>query len=198
MCAGLAVVCQARTVSHPRARVSLCATLESASGLRSGTVLVSRPDQYDHFFNDAVILLCEHGDSGSRGVLLNRETPFTMGEMAAGMGCFADSSVHRGGNGGADTVLMLHARADVTGSTPIGNSGLYLGGLKHAQQLIAEGRADVSEFKFFYNSQVWGSGSLEAQLEQTWLTTDDVTAAEIMSARGDRTLHSKLKRRLAG
>lgn len=182
---------------HARARLSMCANTSPTHILRPGSVLIARPDQYDHFFNEAVVLICEHNERGSRGLQLNRETPFTMGEMAGGMGCFSDSSVHRGGNGGADTVLMLHARADVHGSTQIGHCGLYLGGLKHAQQLVDEGRATVDEFKFFYNSQVWGPGLLEKQLEETWLVTNDIAADDIICAKGDRTLHSKLKKRLA-
>ncbi|KAG8469925.1 hypothetical protein KFE25_006380 [Diacronema lutheri] len=175
----------------------MCASSSLSRSLRAGTVLVSQPDQYDHFFHEAVVLVCEHSEHGSRGVLLNRETPFTMGEMASGMGCFDEHSVHRGGNGGADTVLMLHARADVAGSKPIGSSGLYLGGLRHAQQLVADGLAEPSEFKFFFNSEVWAPGALEQQLRTLWWVTNDFGASEVVAAKGDRSLHAVLRKRLA-
>lgn len=194
----LAMVCEA--VGHggrpnARSRIRLCSP---ASSLAPGTVLIAQPDQYDHYYHEAVMLVLEHGEGGSRGVLLNRETPFTMGEMATGMDCFAQSTVYRGGNGGSDTVLMLHTRSDLRGAKPVGDSGLYLGGLKDAQELVSTGAADVSAFKFFFNSERWAPSELAKQVGQrVWWSTSEVTHDQIIAARGDRSLHSNLKRRLA-
>lgn len=183
---------------HARARVRLCGPPPAAPALAPGAVLIAQPDQYDHFYHEAVMLVLEHGEGGSRGVLLNRETPFTMGEMAASMDCFSESLVYRGGNAGSDTVLMLHARAGVRGAKPVGESGLYLGGLKHAQELVSSGAADASAFKFFFNSELWAPTELEKQIEQqVWWSTRQVTPDQVVAARGDRSLHSNLKRRLA-
>jgi putative AlgH/UPF0301 family transcriptional regulator len=180
-----------------RASVRLCAALVDGP-IAPGSVLVSQPEQFDAFFHEAVLLLLEHSsDRGSRGVLLNRETPFTMGEMAAGMDCFADNIVYRGGNGGEDTVLMLHCQAGLPGSTLVGESGLFLGGLKGAQELVGSGQVDASAFKFFFNTQVWAPGQLQTELESNvWWATDTIGATEVVAARGDRSLHGKFKRRL--
>lgn len=194
-----ATAAHARRVS-PRAHIRLCSqSLSSiAPGVAPGSVLIAQPDQYDHFYHEAVMLVLEHGEGGSRGVLLNRETPFTMGELTPNMDCFAESPVYRGGNAGSDTVLMLHARSDLRGAKPVGESGLYLGGLKHAQELVSSGGADASAFKFFFNSEIWAPSELEKQIkQQVWWSTQQVTADQVVAARGDRSLHSNLKRRLA-
>ncbi|KAJ1629614.1 hypothetical protein T492DRAFT_1009616 [Pavlovales sp. CCMP2436] len=176
-----------------RARVSLSAPTQH---LRPGAVLVAQPDQFDHFLHEAVLLVCEHGPGGGRGVLLNRETPFTMGEMAEGMGCFSTSIVYRGGGAGADTVLMLHSVGEVQGAKPLGDSGLFLGGLASARELVGDGRAPAASFKFFFKSEIWAPGELELQLErQVWWAVDGATADEVIAARGDRALHSNWKKR---
>ena len=47
-----------------------------ASALAPGCVLVAEPGSFDHYFLESLVLLLEHGPAGSRGVLLNHETPW--------------------------------------------------------------------------------------------------------------------------
>lgn len=178
-----------------RARASV--RLDGRELLSPGVVLVAKDDQFDHFYHEAVVFLHVHSPEGSRGVLLNRETPFLMGEMAEGMGCFAQNPVFRGGGGGTDTVLMFHDQPFVQGSKPIGQSGIFAGGLAHAQACISEGKCDASCFKFFFNQEVWAPGELERQLERdVWWVLADVPAAEILTELGTQSpLWRKFRRR---
>jgi len=144
------------------------------------------------------MLVYMHSPEGSRGVLLNLETPFLMGEMAEGMGCFAESPVFRGGGAGPDSVIMLHDCAGVEGAVPVGDSGLYVGGLRHAQELVEAGEARVDRFKFFFNQEIWAAGEIDAQLEKNvWWVLNGVPPADVLENRGNRGVHAHFKRKLS-
>lgn len=56
---------------------------------------------------------------------------------------------------------MLHAIADLEGATPVGDSGVFLGGLADADRRCRSGENDPSDFKFFFNYVRWPAGELE-------------------------------------
>lgn len=56
---------------------------------------------------------------------------------------------------------MIRAPNPVDGSTPVGDSGLYVGGLDSAVSMVEQGMASPEQFKFFYNQCEWVPGALE-------------------------------------
>ena len=79
-------------------------------------MLVAPPDEVDHFFRRAVVLVlsCDASD-GARGLILEMATAFTLGDMAPDIVTgtpFEESLVFRGGGGSAEGgALMLHNHA---------------------------------------------------------------------------------------
>ncbi len=49
--------------------------------LKAGQLLIAEPFLGDPTFARAVILLCEHGDEGSVGFILNKPTELTLGDL---------------------------------------------------------------------------------------------------------------------
>ena len=75
-----------------------------ASALAPGCVLVAEPGSFDHYFLESLVLLLEHGPAGSRGVLLNHETPWQVEEMSPGaLLPFQANGVFLGGDAGRVT-----------------------------------------------------------------------------------------------
>jgi len=64
-------------------------------------VLLAAPGSFDHYFLESLVLIIEHDAStGTRGVLLNHETPWEVEEMAPGAfdDTFAANPVFLGGD----------------------------------------------------------------------------------------------------
>ncbi|CAM9200549.1 unnamed protein product [Ectocarpus fasciculatus] len=124
------------------------------------------------YFYKAVALVIQHGDDGTVALILNRPTTFTMGDVCKGdlhpVPGMEDNVLYMGGDvtgardDGLDVVNLMHAREDVPGMEVV--KGLRLGGLKEALALVAQGRAQPEEFKFFSRYSGWGPGQLEAEV----------------------------------
>ena len=132
--------------------------------VRPGVVLLSPPEEFQHFLRQAAVFLYAMGEDDDgvfviRGAILDDPTPFTMGEMAE-----QDGDVHevfqnlifRGGEFGSDAAYMLHSDetlGEMTENEMIGTSGIFEGGLEYA---IANKKSMDPE-KINYFSIIWRS-----------------------------------------
>jgi putative AlgH/UPF0301 family transcriptional regulator len=149
---------------------------EDASPIRAGSVVFSTEGSVDHYFHEALVLIIEHSErSGSRGVVLNNPTPWTVQDMTGrpSLGKLDDNPIFLGGDAGRDTMLMVHGLHLVEGATPLGEPGvgialggdaLYVGGTANAAELVDAGELQASNFRFFYKSVEWLPGQLEKQV----------------------------------
>ena len=124
------------------------------------------------YFRNGVVLLVEHDDTaGSVGFLLNRATPFTIGDIAPGLGAlFARCPLDIGGPVG-DGLQFIHQLPDVHGAVEI-MRGIYYGGdLQHAAYLLRQqgtsGREAALLFRFFFKYCSWGPGQLNREVQNT-------------------------------
>ena len=142
----------------------------------------------DHFSRHGVVLVLSHGAQGSRGVLLEMATAFTVGEMAAALANtpFSDLPLFRGGSGGQDKVLMLHDVADLARSQPVGSHGIHVGGLQSASDAVSQGLLPAERFKFFFNQMEWVPGALEREVSQGIWTPGVIPPALVLRQIGSQ------------
>src|SRR3972149_1354671 len=73
-----------------------------------GTFLIAAPSLYDPNFRQTVVLLCEHNDKGSMGVVINRPTELALTEALRQLALpDRDDVIYRGGPGQPDHLLIL-------------------------------------------------------------------------------------------
>ena len=142
-----------------------------------GCLLLANPAKFigtQSYFARAVILLVEHdNDVGSIGFMLNRFTPYTVGDVVPSLAIFASSPLHMGGPVG-DGLQFIHGLSDVHGSREIASGVFYGGDLLHAAYLIRRRCAAgediariVERFVFFYRYTSWAPGQLARELANT-------------------------------
>lgn len=166
----------------------------SAPVLVPGIVLVAAPDNFDHYFCESLVLLLDHdGERGSRGVLLNHETPWSVTEMNDALTPFDHNLVFLGGDRGADTMLMLHADASLPGAAPVGAGGLHRGGLSAASARVAAGSAAPSAFKFFYKVSEWLPGMLDREVADGLWTTVELPLAQLLHPKGPKSMWQRVR-----
>ena len=140
--------------------------ISPVSKLQKGVVLLAQPNEFNRFLVKAAIFLYDYGsERGSRGVILERATAFSMGESSPNAGCFEANTLFMGGSDGSDTAIMLH-KYDLDGFSKYIGKGIYIGGMKEARELVSNRGAIPIDFKFIFNNIEWAPGQLENEVKE--------------------------------
>jgi putative transcriptional regulator len=142
-------------------------TRPTPPSLRAGQLLLATPRLLDPNFERTVVLVLDHDESGSLGVVLNRPSSVPVGEVLADwQGLTAAPGVlFVGGPVATDSALAL---ADVAaGEDPVGFRRLFgrvgIVDLDTPTELLG----DVLEHvRVFAGHAGWGGGQLEAEVEE--------------------------------
>jgi len=108
--------------------------------LAQGCLLVAKPWEYNHFTSKSCLFLYKYDpETGSRGVVLERPTAFTLSELAPpfSSSVFSNHTVFLGGEQGGDMAVLLHPYGQIPGARSVGG-GLFYGGLKGAEAMLKE------------------------------------------------------------
>ncbi len=140
--------------------------------LKTGKLLIAEPFLSDPNFARSVILLCEHGDEGSVGFILNRCTQLTLGDLLPEL-YTPLLNIFQGGPVQLDTLHMLHRMPEVFGGNEI-QPGVFWGGSYEAlQQTVMENTYQPIDLRLFVGYAGWAPGQLEKEIQEgAWLVSD--------------------------
>lgn len=94
-----------------------------------GALLVAEPFLREEHFNHAVISLVEHEPGGtSMGIVLNKPSGFTLGEVVDGVDDDVDIPIYCGGPVSTDRLLYIHSLQDEFPYARRIAENLYMGG----------------------------------------------------------------------
>ena len=140
--------------------------------LSAGILLIAEPFLKDPNFMRTVVLLCDHQQEGSFGLVLNKHFKLTLDELIPefeGM----KIPVFEGGPVQLDTLHFLHTYPEhLPGSHQI-TDGVYWGGdFEMMKDLLIRGKLDQKRIRFFVGYSGWGTNQLEEEMRsKSWLTT---------------------------
>lgn len=143
--------------------------------LGTGKILIAEPFLADPNFARSVILLCEHGNEGSVGFILNRATELTLGDLLPDL-YTPLLPIHQGGPVQLDTLHMLHRMPEAFGGNEV-IPGVYWGGSYEALQDVIQNNAyQPIDMRLFVGYAGWSPGQLEAEVKEgSWLVADLTT-----------------------
>jgi len=147
-----------------------------------GNLLISVPFLNDQFFGRSVVLLTEHNEEGSVGLILNKVLDTRIHEAISDFPEF-DAPLHLGGPVSANSLFYLHVLGDmIPGSVEI-ISGLFWGGdFDHLRTLITLKEIKTDDIKFFVGYSGWGENQLDREMkENSWLV-QKASVKSIMSS----------------
>ncbi len=130
------------------------------------------PQLSDPNFRRTVVLVCEHGEDGALGLVVNRPTPFTLGQIYEGQGIEgeggADEPIHYGGPVQPEMGFVLYQGDPYEGSLEV-QAGLLLGTSVEILRDIAADRGP-QRFLFFLGYAGWAPDQLEGEIARNdWL-----------------------------
>jgi putative transcriptional regulator len=136
-----------------------------------GILLVAEPFMKDVNFQRAVVLLCEHQDSGSFGITINKPTDKLVADYMDGIGNYT-LPLYDGGPVGKDHIHFLHKLpSHISNSTWVGEETYWGGDLEAAKFVINSGLGNDSNIRFYLGYSGWGEQQLDEEMdEKSWLT----------------------------
>jgi len=135
-----------------------------------GRLLLSEPFMGDYYFGRSVILLAEHNEEGSVGVILNKPAIAGFNEVLKDFPEF-DSPVYIGGPVETNSLFYIHTIGEqIEGSVEI-NSGLFWGGdIEAIKEMILLKMIKPNDIRFYIGYSGWGEDQLKSELERnSWL-----------------------------
>jgi len=141
--------------------------------LRKGIFLIATPSLRDPNFRQTVVLLCEHGEEGALGVVVNRPTEMNITEVLPKVPILEGQGhmVFLGGPVQRNHLLILYQTPDTPEDTHQVFDGVYLGGNIAILEDILKNPFSPDSFRTFMGYSGWAPGQLESEMETgSWLT----------------------------
>jgi len=138
-------------------------------------LLVAVPSLADPHFTRTVTLICQHGEHGAMGVVVNRALDITLGEIFVQMGIDSDDSallatpVLAGGPVHSERGFVIHDGSKTWDSTLTIGHGLSVTTSRDVLEAIARGKGPPQAVVVL-GCAGWGAGQLEQELAgHSWL-----------------------------
>ncbi|MFQ7707172.1 MAG: YqgE/AlgH family protein [Bacteroides thetaiotaomicron] len=142
-----------------------------------GKILISEPFLRDATFGRSVVLLIDHTEEGSMGLIINKQLPIFVNDIIKEFKYIENIPLYKGGPIATDTLFYLHTLADIPGAIPI-SKGLYLNGdFDEIKKYILQRNKVDRYIRFFLGYSGWESEQLSTELkENTWLVSKEENA----------------------
>jgi len=152
--------------------------------LSAGRLLVAAPALLDPNFNHSVVLLLDHDEGGTLGVVLNRPSPASVHDILPSWADLVGEPhvLFHGGPVSIDSALAVAhlpgAVADHVGGPTVGWRRLFddtgILDLDAPSELVGPA---VSALRIFAGYAGWGSGQLETEIaEGSWYVVDSMAS----------------------
>ncbi len=143
----------------------------------TGQLLLAMPGMVGGALSDTVIYVCEHNADGALGLVINRPTDITVGDLlhrieldlALEIGPVKDAPVYFGGPVQTDRGFVLHmpAGSDYSSSIPVGDMRLTTS--RDVLEDVSQGQGPGT-MMVYLGYAGWGAGQLEDEIAgNAWL-----------------------------
>ena len=152
--------------------------IKDRTSLKAGALLVSPPLQWDPNFRRAVVLLCEHSDNGSFGLILNRSLTLVMEQLFDDLTGF-DEEVSWGGPVQPETLHFLHRLPEIIPGGIEVRPGIYWGGdFDEVTAAVLDERLQPDDIRFFLGYAGGSPGQFAGEVDQGgWILTESTEDA---------------------
>ena len=138
-----------------------------------GKILLAEPFMLDPNFKRSAVLLCDHGEEGSVGFILNKPLDMRIDELVDGFPEF-ESEVLFGGPVQTDTIHYIHNVGDLLEDSRHVVDGVYWGGdFEKLKFLITSKLVEPHNIRFFVGYSGWSEGQLSDEMDYgSWLLAE--------------------------
>ncbi len=141
--------------------------------IKTGQIILAEPFMLDMNFKRAAVLLCEHGEEGSIGFIINKQLDMRVDDLIADFPSFK-SGVYFGGPVQTDTIHFVHNVGDLLENSIQLSQGVYWGGdFEKLKFLIDSKLIHPRNIRFFVGYSGWTDGQLADEMALgSWVVAD--------------------------
>lgn len=157
-----------------------------------GCLLVANGSLMDPNFRRTVVVITEHNDEGTMGLVLNRPADVTVEQAAPALSSLVsgDSPVYVGGPVQPEAAIVVADFGSVTAETK-----LVVGTIGLLSTLDESPMPSIKRARVFAGYAGWGPGQLEAEmLEDAWIL-EDALPADVFTDEPERLWSNVLQRK---
>lgn len=139
----------------------------------AGKVLISEPFLKDFYFRRSVVLLADHNEEGSFGLILNKPIETKLNDVLSEFRDF-NPGLYLGGPVQTDSLFFIHRLGSmIEGSLPVHGNISWGGNIEQVRELIKAHQVSEEDIRFFVGYSGWSARQLDSELEQhAWVVTD--------------------------
>jgi len=138
-----------------------------------GSLLIANPVLPDPNFSRTVILLCDHDEQGSFGLVINRSTQLKAPDLFLNINILKsyNEKIYLGGPVSPSMVFFLCRSPSAAGKLDEVCSGVYFGSnLETLKSLYSSLENPEQDIRFYLGYSGWSGGQLAEEMEQnSWL-----------------------------
>jgi putative transcriptional regulator len=151
-----------------------------------GRVLISEPFMGDYYFGRSVVLLAEHNEEGSFGLIMNKQLDSTLNDIVKDFPDF-DAPVYLGGPVQTDSLFFVHVLGnDIPDSSEI-VKGLYWGGnMESVREMMLLHAIKPNQIRFYLGYSGWQAKQLEGELKRNSWLVSTATSHGLMQTHPDK------------
>ncbi len=160
---------------------------------KRGSLLLSEPLMGDHYFGRSVVLLAEHNDEGSFGVIVNKPIDQSFNDSVPGFPHF-EGKLHLGGPIEHNALFYIHSLGDIIDDSLAIGGGLYWGGdVDMIKELMHFGKVTPLNIHFFAGYSGWSPNQLKKELSNNAWVVADMPLQSILTMEKEKMWSSLLK-----
>jgi putative transcriptional regulator len=159
---------------------------------QQGILLISEPSLRDFYFRQSVVLLAEHNEEGSFGIIINKPIDTRLNEVLKDFPDM-DMPVFLGGPVKTDSLFFIHTKEKVENSMKILN-GLYWGGdIEVIRMMLETGQITENEIRFFIGYAGWNPRQLDREIKEKSWVLSHTSVHEVISRQPEQLWRDHLK-----
>lgn len=147
---------------------------------KKGSLLLSEPFMLDSNFERSVILLCEHNDDGTMGLVLNNRSSLLLSDMIQDVEN-PEFPLYIGGPVNMESLFFIHNLPEsIQGGMPLFDDMYFGGNFEQALFLINDNLIQPDQIKFFIGYAGWNKGQLDDEIAQNSWAVHNKFPAELL------------------
>lgn len=159
-----------------------------------GKILISEPFLIDFYFQRSVVLLAEHNEEGSFGLVINKPVDIKLDEVISDFPKF-DANVCMGGPVKTDSLYFVHTLGNVIeGSIEIIDDLYWGGDIEVVKELIILNQIKSQNIKFFVGYSGWVANQLDDELKRNSWLVSNTTSNQVMKMLGEEMWKTAVKK----
>jgi putative transcriptional regulator len=158
-----------------------------------GKLLIAEPSLLESYFNRSIVLLADHNENGSFGIIINKPTDYKVNDIIKSFPEF-ESDIYIGGPLKTDNLFVIHSLGKAISNSIKIAEGVYWGGdFELITNLCKEKKIAADQIRFCVGYAGWTPNQLELEIkEKSWVVAE-TTSEEIFKTPHEKLWPNKMK-----